>query len=103
MVIIHSDRFGLTNFDNVYSVTVSGRYIHAQMKDGRKHSIAAYKDAERAEEVFIEMMDALFPEEETYTFDTDKLMPFIEATPPDFIEDVHVFEVPKQYYYMPEE
>lgn len=102
MVIIHSDRFGLTNFDNVYSVTVSGRYIHAQMKDGNKFPIAVYDSADRAEEVFTEMIGALYPQEDTYDFDVSKIMPFVEAIPQDSIEDVHVFEMPKQYYYMPE-
>lgn len=105
MVIIHSDREGLTNFDNVQMVHLMGRYIHVSLNDGTTKAIAVYADADRAAEVFANMLSELFPEDDK--LDSEKIVPFIQAMPfdaeDDFLEDVHVFNVMPQWYYMPEE
>lgn len=104
MVIIHSDKSGFTNFDNVYAVSVQGRYIHAETKDGHKSPVAVYDSPERAEEVFCELMEKLFPRDDS--IDSDKIIPFIASDPDmydDFMESVHVLSILPQWYYMPEE
>jgi len=105
MVIIHNDREGFTNFDNVQMVNLSGRYIHVLMTDGNKRVIAVYDNPDRAAEVFAEMLMKLFPEEEE-PMDADKIIPFINAMPDyddEFFEDIHVFNLLPQWYYMPKE
>lgn len=105
MVIIHSDREGFTNFDNVLTVKLMGRYIHAVLATGKAEMLGVYADTDRAVDVFTEMMEALFPDpDEDETF--DKIMPFI-ATDPDMYgdlpSDIPMFRCDPQYYYMPEE
>lgn len=104
MVIIHSDREGFTNFDNVLTVRLMGRYIHASLTTGKTEMLGAYADTDRAVDVFTEMMEALFPDpEDDESF--DKIMPFIDASFGDMDEDMlPVFpSFLPQYYYMPEE
>lgn len=104
MVIIHSDREGFTNFDNVLTVKLMGRYIHAVLATGKAEMLGVYADTDRAVDVFTEMMKALFPDpEDDESF--DKIMPFIDASFGDMDEDMlPVFpSFLPQYYYMPEE
>lgn len=106
MVIIHSDREGLTNFDNVQMVHLMGRYIHVSLNDGTTKTIAVYSDVDRAAEVFSNMLSELFPDPDNDE-DFDKMMPFINASGAfdDLDEcDISVFPsfVP-QWYYMPKE
>ena len=101
MVIIHSDRTGFTNFDNVQRVSLMGRYINVALNDGSKETIAAYQNADRTAEVFADMLMKLFPEDDP--MDSDKIIPFISADPDMFIEDINVFNLSPQWYYMPEE
>lgn len=103
MVIIHSDREGFTNFDNVLTVNLMGRYIHATLSTGKVAMIGVYEDNDRAIEVFSDMMKALFPDpEDDESF--DKIMPFIDASFGDMDEDMlPVFPMfLPQFYYMPE-
>ena len=107
MIVIHSDRTGFTNFDNVFTVSVAGRFIHARLCDGNKEILAVYQTEDRAEEVFSEMLGELFPPQEEIdkTF-SDKVLPFIASSPDlydDFDESVPVLSVLPQWYYMPEE
>lgn len=106
MVIIHSDREGLTNFDNVQMVHLMGRYIHVSLNDGTTKAIAVYADADRAAEVFANMLTELFPDPEDDEI-FDKMMPFINAT--GAFDDLDECDIPvfpsfmPQWYYMPEE
>ena len=102
MVITHSDREGFTNFDNVLTVNLMGRYIHATLSTGKVAMIGVYEDNDRAIEVFSEMMKALFPDpEDDESF--DKIMPFISSWSYEEVDDVPVFPMfMPQFYYMPE-
>lgn len=101
MVIIHSDREGFTNFDNVLTVNLMGRYIHATLSTGKVAMIGVYEDSDRAIEVFTDMMATLFPE--PYEVDSDKIMPFISSWSYEEVDDVPVFPMfLQQFYYMPE-
>lgn len=99
MTIIHSNRDGFTNFDNVVSVRLSGRFINAEMVTGQKTLIGIYTDDDRAAEVFGEMLNELFPE--PIEMASDKVMPFISLT--EEYEEPFAFELSPQWYYMPEE
>ena len=101
MTIIHSDREGFTNFDNVLSVMLSGRFVHAEMVNVNKRLIGVYADADRAAEVFADMLCKLFPQDDEEIV-SDKIMPFI-SNYQDMDEDFPVFELMPQWYYMPEE
>lgn len=106
MVIIHSDREGFTNFDNVLTVKLMGRYIHADLITGHRELLAVYNDADRAIEVFQSMMEALFPDPDDDQM-PDKVIPFINSS--GYYDDLEeecipVFPgLPPQYYYMPKE
>lgn len=52
MLIVHSDRMGITNLNTISTVMISGRYIWAYETSGERHAIAAYDTEERAEAVF---------------------------------------------------
>lgn len=52
MAILHSDGNGVTNKDNILRICLNGRYIQAYMVDGSNHLLGVYDTAERAQEVF---------------------------------------------------
>lgn len=52
MIIVHSDKMGFTNLNNVCEVKLMGKYIRAHCSDGDSHAIARYDTEERAEYVF---------------------------------------------------
>lgn len=52
MLIVHSDRMGMTNLNAISEVKLMGRYIRAVNLNGDNHAIAAYESEERAEAVF---------------------------------------------------
>lgn len=99
MTIIHSDREGFTNFENVLSVMLSGRFVHAEMVTGQKRLIGVYANDDRAAEVFADMLSELFPE--PIEINSDKVMPFISLT--EEYDEPLAFELAPQWYYMPEE
>lgn len=99
MTIIHSNRDGFTNFNNVLSVMLSGRFVHAEMLNGNKRIIGIYANEERAAEVFADMLTDLFPE--PIEINSDKIMPFISLT--EEYDEPFAFELSPQWYYMPEE
>ena len=52
MLIVHSDRMGMTNLNAISEVKLMGRYIRAYEVGGSNHAIAAYNTEQRAEAVF---------------------------------------------------
>lgn len=52
MLIVHSDRMGMTNLNAVSEVKLIGRYIRAVDIRGDNHAVAAYDTEDRAEAVF---------------------------------------------------
>lgn len=52
MLIVHSDRMGMTNLNAICEVKLMGRYIRAYDIGGGNHAVAAYDTDERAESVF---------------------------------------------------
>lgn len=62
MIIIHQGGHGITNLDACKTVQLNGRIIEAHYVDGTKKTIAFYETAERAEEVFEDMLFNAFPE-----------------------------------------
>ena len=56
MLIVHSDGYGLTNFDNVTEINVAGRYIHAYCVDGKHNIIGTYEDESKALQAFSKML-----------------------------------------------
>ena len=59
MFLVHSDRAGLTNLDNVTELECNGRYLNAYCIDGRSHPIASYESAAAAEDGFARLIERL--------------------------------------------
>lgn len=57
MLIVHSDRAGITNMNAISEIRLMGRYIRAVNINGDNHAVAAYKTEERAEAVFRNLTD----------------------------------------------
>ena len=57
MLVVHSDRMGITNLNAVSELKLMGRYIRAVNIHGDNHAIAAYETEERAMAVFRTLMD----------------------------------------------
>lgn len=62
MTIIHADRQGVTNYDNVKQLSLSDRFIHATYVDGTDKIIGVYPDADHAKNAYYGMLAHLFPE-----------------------------------------
>lgn len=56
MLIVHSDRMGISNTNTVTEIKLMGRYIRAYTV-GDSHAIAAYETEERATAVFRNLME----------------------------------------------
>lgn len=66
---IITGRIGIVNVDNVKMITLDDRFIHAVFTDGTNKIIGAYRDAERAKDVYESMLYSAFPE--TYEVQND--------------------------------
>lgn len=99
MIIVHSDREGFSNFDNIETLKVFGKYIHADMKSGQTKMIAVYKSSERASEVFAELLQKVCPE----STDSEKVLPFMPFYDDGSYDEPYDANGMPSWYYMPEE
>ena len=51
MLVVHSDKMGITNLNAIVQIKLIGKYIHAYSVS-ESHVIARYDTEERAEDVF---------------------------------------------------
>lgn len=57
MLIVHSDRMGISNTNTVIEIKLMGRYIRVFTVNGDNHAIAAYDSEERTEAVFLSLIE----------------------------------------------
>ena len=62
LIIVHQSRQGITNLDACKTVQINGKFIDAHYIDGTKKILAVYDTAERAEDIFMELLHVAFPE-----------------------------------------